>query len=143
MANGDMVENLTYTGTDDGGISFALSQSKTTSSTVRVQKQRVVVDSAGEITLLTINATETGSAFSSISKVVIRNLDSTNFVRIGRASAGDAIYEKLPAGDFMVINDVNIEAVTTPGFVGYTALTSVVAQADTADVDVELFVFRT
>ena len=144
MANGDMVETVSYVGTDDGGISFSLSQSKTTSSVVRIQKQRVP-DSSTEVTLLSIAATETGDSFSGISKIVIKNLDSTNFVRIGRqVSAGDEIYEKLPAGDFMVINTVDVDAATGGGgFGSFTSFTSLVAQADTADVDIELFIFRT
>lgn len=145
MADGDMVESLSYTGTDDGGISYALSQTKTTSSTVRIQKQRVPVQISTAVTILNINATEDGDAFSGISKVIIRNLDSTNFVTIGRlVSAGDEIYEKLPAGDFMCINTVDIDAATGGGgFGSFTSITSVTAVADTAACDIELFVFRT
>ena len=140
-----MVETLTYAGTDTSGESYPFSQTLTTSSVARVSKQKVMLTTA-VAPLIVINAAEDGDAFSSISKIVIKNMStSLSAVTIGRlVSAGDEIYESLPVGAFMVINTVNLDAATAGGgFGAFTSLTSVVAFTPASTATIEVYVFRT
>lgn len=148
MANGDMVESLSYTGTDDQGTSYSLSHSKTTSSTVRVFKTLIPVVDSGEVDVLSFAAAAAGCVFTDISKLVLKNTDSTYFVRVRRAdTGGDTFDEKLPAGDFTVINtrDINVETTDATGFISFSSIDTVVAQAESGStsIDLEVFIYHT
>lgn len=144
MANGDMVETYTLSGTDDGGVAYSISNSDTDASVVRIQKQRVPLTTT-QVVLMEKNATEDGDAFSDIDKIVIRNLDATDSVIVGReTAAGDCIYELLPAGKFLVINNLSIDAaVAGPISPSVADFTSLVAEASANTPDIEILIYRT
>ena len=71
----------------------------------------------------------------------VTNLDNTHYITVGVKSGTDTAYFKVLAGGSFLINDINIDANTGgSAFSAFVRVTGVTAQANTAAVDVELFV---
>ena len=145
MANGDMVSTVTVAGTDDSGISYQLSKSKTTASSLRVSKWRVPVTQASEVVILTFAATAAGSVFTALSKAVFINNDATNFCRIrAKDDAAHAADCKIPTEDYWVLNSRDINVSETSGaFSAFSTIDTVAAQADTAAIDLDVIIYHT
>lgn len=146
MADGDMTVSITVTGTDTNGTAYNFSHSKLNSSVERVMHQKILVDSSSGSQLLSIFATEQGSVWSDIDGVFIRNLDSTNFVQVARQALGTSEYytDRLYPGECIVYNNRSVDegAGAFPSIISAGTLQSIEMKADTADVWVEVLVFR-
>lgn len=75
--------------------------------------------------------------------VRITNLDDTNFVRLAIITDGTDVHVKVPALDSFILSTALAGAVADSGDVTFDNITDIKAWADTASVDVELFVATT
>lgn len=75
--------------------------------------------------------------------VRITNLDDTNFVRLAIISSGTDVHVKVPALDSFILSTGNVFAGADAASITFDNITSIKAYADTAAVDVELFVATT
>jgi hypothetical protein len=79
---------------------------------------------------------------TNIRYVRITNKDNTNFVTLGLLNTGgDTAYVKLEAGQTFCIYNDDIDAKTNgAAWASWSVIDTFNAQADTADVDLEVFV---
>ena len=75
--------------------------------------------------------------------VRITNLDDTNFVRLAIITDGTDVHVKVPALDSFILSAGLAGAAADGDAVTFDNITSIKAWADTASVDVELFVATT
>ena len=73
----------------------------------------------------------------------ITNLDDTNFVRLAIITSGTDVHVKVPALDSFIISTGLAGAVADGAAVTFDNITSIKAWANTASVDLELFVATT
>jgi phage/plasmid primase-like uncharacterized protein len=143
MANGDGALTISFSGTDGNGDAFADSESETfTAIGTFIARKNLSIDSATVVSLLTFAADASGLAVTDIKKIIIKNLDATNFIRIRRKDDGlHAFDEKLPAGRIAIFNNRDINVSTNAGaFSAFTNVDTIEVQADIADVRVNMYV---
>ena len=135
-------EALTLNGGDRGGTNTL-----TIASVNEVDHRIATVDTSAPRTLVTLGSTVGSGTFiaSSVKYIRITNKDDTNFVTLGLLNgSSEAVFFKLEAGQTMCFYadeiDINDSAVTVSSFASYTIIN---AQADSANVDLEVFVAST
>lgn len=106
--------------------------------------KRVVTVTTTSATFLTLGAAAGAGAFIATDLKYLRltNLDTTNFVICGFAdTSGDTAYVKLEAGHSFILHNDDIEAFTNgSAFSAFSQWDTLTMDADTASVDVEMFV---
>ena len=134
------------------GKTFGNSITKTHASIKVVREQIVTVPNGSEVALY--NAADSGAGVTFDEDLIkyarITNTDTTNFINlILETTAGDEFQYRVDAGtSFILSNHTNVFDATaagadvTPGS-GYSPINNVTAKADTAAVDVEIFVAAT
>lgn len=143
MAFGDGTLTIEFIGTDGQGDSFRDSETETfTSIGSFIARKNILISSAAAVSLLTFAASATGLAVTDIKKIIIKNLDSTNFIRIRRQDdSAMAFDEKLLAGRIAMFDNRSINVHATAGaFASFTSVDTIEAQADTADVRINMYV---
>jgi hypothetical protein len=143
MANGDGTLTITFSGTDGQGDAFSDSETETfTSIGTFIARKNVSIDSAAAVSLVTFATDATGLAVTDIKKIIVKNLDATNFIRIRRKDDGaHAFDEKLLAGRIALFDNRSINVHATAGaFSAFTNIDTIEMQADTADVRVNVYV---
>lgn len=109
-----------------------------------VSKRIVTIPFSGEVTVAVFGAAVAAGTFISanIKYVRITNKDDTNFVRIRVTKSGaDTFDVKLEAGkSFILGNTKESVSATAVAFSAFTDATGINAQADTANVDIEMFI---
>lgn len=119
----------------------------TISAINEVDKRIVTVPTASEVTVMNFGAAVAAGTYvaASIKYIRITNKDDTNYVRIRvTKTAADTFDIKLDAGkSFMMGNASEAVSGTAGAFSAFVEMTSINAQADTANVDVEFFIAST
>jgi hypothetical protein len=132
-------EAITLNGVDRG-----VTNTLTIASINEISHRIVTIDTAAARTLLTLGTTAGAGAFikTNIRYVRITNKDNTNFVTLGLLNTGgDTAYVKLEAGQTFCIYNDDIDAKTNgAAWASWSVIDTFNAQADTADVDLEVFV---
>ena len=96
-------------------------------------------------TIFTLGSTAGAGAFirDNVKYVRITNLDNANFVRLAVITDSDpvtALHIKIPALDSFILSAGSANTVIDSGAVSFNNITEVKAWANTASVDLELFV---
>lgn len=108
------------------------------------------VPSASEISILDVAAAGTAVGpgkldSTKIQYLYIKNCDDANFVRIGLKKTGaETVYFKMSTGTILLFPTMQYDVDAAGGAFGaYVYPTTIVAQADTADVDIEYAIWQT
>tara|TARA_R100000664_G_scaffold9791_1_gene16280 strand:- start:12440 stop:12892 length:453 start_codon:yes stop_codon:yes gene_type:complete len=135
-------ESVTLNGVDRG-----VTNTLTIASINEVDHRIVTVDTSAARTLLTLGATVGAGAFlkANIKYIRITNKDNTNYITLGMLdTSGDTAYVKLEAGQTFCMYNDDLEAFTNgAAWSAFSEIDTFNAQANTADVDVEVFVAST
>ena len=112
---------------------------------INMISQRIVRVPTSTEKILDFNSTTIGAGqyvAGDVKYIRITNLDDTNFVNIGiRKSSADVAYLKVEKGDSLLLNNTSLQTKTDgAGFSAFQTLTDIIAIADTAAVDIEIFV---
>ena len=113
-------------------------------SSVTEMIERIIdIPTATETTLVEYGAATGGSTFIDDTTQYLRitNLDSTNFATLRVLGTTEEYFVKVPAeGSFMLFNDEMDANATGSQAVSFADIESIKAQADTAEVQLEVFV---
>ena len=135
-------ESVTLNGVDRG-----VTNTLTIASINEIDHRIVSVDTAAVRTLLTLGTTVGAGAFlkANIKYIRITNKDNTNYVTLGMLdTGGDTAYVKLEAGQTFCMYNDDLEAfINGAAFSAFSEIDTFNAQANTADVDLEVFVAST
>ena len=137
-------EALTLNGVDRG-VTNTLSIASINEVSHRIQ----TVTTSDENSLITLGAAAGAGTFvdSAVKYIRITNKDDTNFITLGLEASGDCAYVKLGAGQTFLIYSDDLDAAASSGIahgsVSFGDITGIVAKANTAAVDVEIFVAST
>lgn len=138
MATGTFT--LTITGAITiGDEAYDVSHSMTINSINEIINRKIVVPTS-EVTLLDFGAAVGGGQLSNLSVLIIKNEDSTNFIRLAlKESGGKEVYIKIPAGGSHILytRDLDVDA-GGGGFTAFSDIDSITAIADTASCDVKI-----
>ena len=126
------------------GVDRGVTNTLTIASINEISHRIVTIDTAAARTLLTLGTTAGAGAFikSNIRYIRITNKDNTNFVTLGMLdTSGDTAYVKLEAGQTFCMYNDDLEANTSgAAWSAWSEIDTFNAQADTADVDLEVFI---
>tara|TARA_R100000908_G_C3743900_1_gene139716 strand:+ start:247 stop:699 length:453 start_codon:yes stop_codon:yes gene_type:complete len=126
------------------GVDRGVSNTLTIASINEISHRIVTIDTAAARTLLTLGTTTGAGAFikTNIRYIRITNKDNTNFVTLGMLdTSGDTAYVKLEAGQTFCMYNDDLETFTDgSAFSAFSEIDTFNAQADTADVDLEVFI---
>lgn len=122
-----------------------------TIASIRFDDMRTMrVPTASEISILDIASAGTAVGpgkldSTKISYLMIKNCDDTNFVRIGFKKTGaETFYFKISTGQILVFPTMQYDVDGAGGAFGaYVYPSTIVAQADTGDVDIEYAIWQT
>ena len=132
-------EGLTLGGVDRGG-----SHTRTIENIAEADRRVMTVDSSNEIDLIELNTNAGKGKFNraSIRYIRITNLDNTNFLRVRfKKSGAETADVKVDAGATFMLSSGSMDADTSAGaFSAFVDIDEIAAQADTADIDIELVV---
>ena len=132
-------EGLTLGGVDRGG-----SHTRTIENIAAADRRVMTVDSSNEIDLIELNTNAGKGKFNraSIRYIRITNLDNTNFLRVRfKKSGAETADVKVDAGATFMLSTGSMDADTAAGaFSAFVDIDEIAAQADTADIDIELVV---
>tara|TARA_R100000655_G_scaffold30270_2_gene61066 strand:+ start:2377 stop:2832 length:456 start_codon:yes stop_codon:yes gene_type:complete len=136
-------EALTLNGVDRG-----VTNSLTIASVNEVDHRIMTIPTDALYTVAAMGAAVSSGTFvnSGVKYIRVTNKDDTNFVTLGLEASGDASYFKLKAGESFVLYSDDLDAnnaVIAHGAISFGDITSVKAKADTATVDLEVFVAST
>jgi hypothetical protein len=136
-----VTEAVTLNGVDQGG-SHTL-----TVSNINEVDRRIFTASTSEVDILGFGSANGQGQYTrtAVEYVRITNLDDTNFVTIGVSDSGsDTFYVKLEAGKSFIMGNDDLEIHATGGASSaFSEADSISAKADTASVDLEVFVATT
>lgn len=126
------------------GVDRGVTNTLTIASINEISHRIVTIDTAAARTLLTLGTTAGAGAFikTNIRYIRITNKDNTNFVTLGMLdTSGDTAYVKLEAGQTFCMYNDDLEANTSgAAWSAWSEIDTFNAQADTANVDLEVFV---
>jgi len=153
MASTISAATLTVTHTEAltlNGVDRGVTNTLTIGSVNEVDHRIVSVDTSAARTLITLGSTIGAGTYiaSNVKYIRLTNKDDTNFVRIGiiQANSGtEAVHFNLEAGQTFTFyaDDIDIrDDAVADGASGVT-FSSITAKANSAAVDVELFVAST
>jgi len=129
------------------GVDRGVTNTLTIASINEVDNRIMTVDTSAARTLLTLEATVGPGAFLStnIKYIRITNKDNTNYVTLGIIeNSGETAYVKLEAGQTFLMYNNDLETNTNgAAFSAFTNVDKFNAQANTASVDLEVFVAST
>jgi hypothetical protein len=134
-----IVESLTL-----GGVDRGATHTRTINNTSEADRRVLSVPSASEITILSVGTANAQGTFvrTNIRYIRITNLDNANFVRVRVSrSSHDTFDLKIPAGATFMVHTGDISANSSgSSFSSFDEWDVISAQADTADIDIELVV---
>jgi len=111
---------------------------------VNMVSQRIVRVPTSVTTLVSFGATVAAGQYvaADLKYVRVTNLDDTNYVTLKLVDTGaDCAFLKLSPRETMVFRDTNLEVKADGGvWAAWSTIDSISAQANTAEVDVEIFV---
>jgi hypothetical protein len=145
MASGDFTLTVSLNGTTVTGRSESMSVTKSYSSVAESYHQEMSVRTAGADTVFTIGSASGGGTLADpVKAIIIKNLDSTNYVTVGLIDAtAKAFYTKINAGGVLVLDDNEIDANASGGaFSAFSSLDTITAQFNTAIGKIEIIVIK-
>ena len=136
-------EALTLNGVDRGVVNTL-----TIASINEVDHRIMTIPTSALFTVASMGAAVGAGTYinSGVKYIRVTNKDDTNFVTLALEASGDAAYVKLKAGETFLLYSDELDAnnaVIAHGSIAFGDITSVKAKADTATVDVEVFVAST
>ena len=147
MASTLTAQSLTITISETinlNGQSINSENQMTIASIGQVDKRIVTVPFSSEVTLLNFGtAVAAGTVIrANVKYIRITNKDATNFIRLRLSKAsGDTFDVRIDAGESFMLDNAKLSVSTSAGaFSAFTDADSISAQADTANVDIEMFV---
>ena len=136
-----ITELININGVDQGG---SVTQSI---ANINETDRRIFTASTSEVDILGFGAANGQGSYTrtAVKYVRITNLDDTNFVTIGMSDTGaDTFYIKLEAGQSFMVGNDDLEMHATGGAsAAFSEADSISAKADTASVDLEVFIAST
>jgi len=104
--------------------------------------ERIVTALTSGTVILAFDGAAAAGTFvrDNVKYVRITNLDNSNFVRLALKTDGTDVHIKLPALDSFILSSGLAGAVNDSSAASFDSISDVKAWADTADVDLELFV---
>ena len=107
--------------------------------------ERIITAATAGTTVLSLGSSNGAGAFvrDNVKYIRITNLDNSNFVRLALitdAGGNPAAHIKLPALDSFILSSGVAATVADGDAVTFDNVTSIVARANTADVDLGIFV---
>ena len=135
-------EDVSLNGTAQGGT---VTQ---TIANINEVDRRIFTASTSEVDILGFDGTANSMGTflnSGVKYIRITNLDDTNFVTLGVSDTGaDKFFVKLEAGQSFIMNNDDLEVHATGGASSaFSQADNISAKADTASVDLEIFVAST
>ena len=125
-----------------GGVDRSGAHTRTIQNIAEADRRVLTIPSSSEIDILSVGTSNGQGTFirSNIRYIRITNYDNTNFVRIRVSRTSHDTFDlKLPAGATFMISTGDISANSSgSAFSSFDEWDVVAAQADTADVDIEL-----
>jgi hypothetical protein len=125
-----------------GGVDRSGAHTRTIQNIAEADRRVLTIPSSSEINILSVGTSNGQGTFirSNIRYIRITNYDNTNFVRIRVSRTSHDTFDlKLPAGATFMISTGDISANSSgSAFSSFDEWDVVAAQADTADVDIEL-----
>ena len=113
-------------------------------ASVNMIAQRIVRVPTSLKTILSFGAAIGAGTYanSDVKYIRVTNLDDTNYITLGLMdTSADTAYFKIDKGETMVFHNTNIEAKTDGAVFGtFSDIDTINAQANTAAVDIEIFV---
>lgn len=147
MASTITATNLTVTITESitlGATAINSSNELIIPSINEISKRILTIPIAAEATVAAFSTLVAAGTYISTNVKYIRitNLDNTNFIRIRVTKSGSDTFDiKLEAGkSYIMGNTKESVSATAAAFSAFTDMTSINAQAETAAVDIELYV---
>lgn len=131
-------EELILNGSERGSENTA-----TLSSVTEMMERIIDIPTASEATLVEYGAATGGGTFIDDTTQYLRvtNIDDTNFVTLRVLGTSEEYFVKIPArGSFVLFNDEMDANATGSQAVSLADIESIKAQADTASVQLEVFV---
>ena len=126
------------------GQTFNPTNTLTVTAINEIAERNFTVVTGSETVLATFGTVRGAGAFlaADIRYIRVVNKDDTNYLRLRITKATNQTFDiKLGAGQFFVIGNTSESVSATAGaFSAFVDFTSIVAQADTADVDIQLFI---
>lgn len=104
--------------------------------------ERIVTAATTGTTVIGMAAAAAAGTFvrGNVKYVRVTNLDDTNFVRLAIITDGTDVHVKVPAYDSFILSTGNAFAGEDAASVTFDNITSIKAYADSAAVDLEIFV---
>lgn len=123
-----------------GGETYLVESVETVTGVTNAFKQRITVPIT-EVKLLTIAAVAAGATLKDLDFIHIENIDATNACRIRFSKATSETFDyELLAGKTITLFSKNISVAATAGaFSAYVAMDQILAQADTAPLELLVF----
>ena len=151
MASTISAATLTVTHTEAltlNGVDRGVTNTLSIASVNEVDHRIMTIPTSALFTLVGMGASVAGGTFvaSGVKYIRVTNKDDTNFVNLALEASGDAAYFKLKAGETFLLYSDDLDAnnaVIAHGSISFGDITSVKAKADTATVDLEVFVAST
>jgi hypothetical protein len=134
-----VIEEITLNGTKRG------STNTREIGSINEVSERIITTLTTGTDLLSLGAAAGAGTFirSSLKYLRITNLDDSNFVRLALITDGTDVHVKVPAGDSFMLSSGEAGAAEDSDAVTFDNITSIKAWADTASVDLEIFIAST
>lgn len=135
MANGEVTITLQVSGVLSGGNPVTPFSKTKTFTGVADFYDRTVNVPVTEITALQIGAVVAGATLSTLSCLIVYNLDPTNYVTLGLKDAGSkSAYLRLDAGEHIVLcaDKLDVDDDAGGAFSAFADIDTITLQANTA-----------
>lgn len=151
MASTISAATLTVTHTEAltlNGVDRGVTNTLTIASVNEVDHRIMTIPTDALYIVVAMGAAVGGGTFvnSGVKYIRVTNKDDSNFVTLALEASGDAAYFKLKAGESFVLYSDDLDAnnaVIAHGSVSFGDIVSVKAKANSAVVDLEVFVAST
>lgn len=136
-----ITEAVTIQGKDQGGTFTQ------TIANINETDRRIMTVPTSVVDIIAFDSANSQGTYlrTGVKYIRVTNLDDTNFVTIGVSDTGsDTFFIKLEAGQSFIMGNDDLEVHATGGAsASFSEADNISAQADTASVDLEIFVAST
>ncbi len=136
-----ITESITLNGVDQGGSQVL------TIENINETDRRILTAGTSEVDIIGFDSSNGQGSYvrTDVKYIRITNLDDTNFVTLGVSDTGsDTFFVKLEAGKSFMLGNDDLEVHATGGAsAAFSEADNISAKADTASVDLEIFVAST
>lgn len=134
IASGDVTHRLVVSGTRTSGKAIPDFDESLVDTSISDIEYRAEINIGTTVQTIITVGTAAGSTLAALNRLIVYNMDATNFVMVGLIVSGSkAIYLKVKPGEIQSIDPSTIDANATGGaFSAFSTVTSVTLDADTA-----------